>query len=207
LSDDRLSYLRYVIGCMYRSLNKTAPQPIDRFRARVRRSNLGVAIHQDFRGGMSDDDIRQHLDDVISQVAHLKDHLKNWLKDRQRDRQLVERFIGRTHSLQIVVDLANVRKHGLLERYRSKHQPRLGRVSRVLELRTGAVAGSRAGFTVDPRTGWGRVLGTDGGGGQVVFTGEVLDKNGDKVGEIMDILQSAAQAWRRFFSDQGIPTH
>lgn len=202
---ESLRHLQYRMECMHRQLGEAAPISPEHFRARVVRGKKALIVEQDFRGGLSDDHIRQLLNALVFQIAHLKDLLKNWLSQRGRDQGIVEKYIDVNENLAIIIDLANVDKHGYpLRRFRSKHQPRIGEVGRVLRLETGKQPGSSATMTVDPATGETKVFGSGGGGGAVVFTGDVLDKEGSKVGDVVDIATCAVRAWQKLLSQVGV---
>ncbi len=154
---------------------------------------------------MSDTDIRQTLEELIYNIAHVKDPLKKRLREKGRNGRVVEQFIDQSEPLQIVIDLANAAKHGYpLQHPRSKHEPRLGVVGRVLQLSTGPEPRSLAMFTYDPKSGAPTPVTTGSATANVVFTADVLDKTGCRIGELMEFAAQAVRAWERFLSEQGV---
>jgi hypothetical protein len=155
---------------------------------------------------MTDTDIRQTLEELIYNIAHVKDPLKKRLREKGRDETIVEKFISQNEPLQIVIDLANAAKHGYPLRWcRSKHEPRLGEVGRVLQFATGLGGCSSAVFTYDAKSGGPMIVTTGAASANVVLTADVLDKAGRRLGELMEIANQAVQAWERFLADQGVP--
>lgn len=186
---------------MYRSLGASRPVPVEHFRPVVVSDSRGHGLFQDFRGGLFDDQIRQLLNELLYQIAHVKDPLKKRLSRDGRD-NIVDNFINHHENIQIVIDLANLDKHGPpADKYpRSVHGPRLGNVGRVAQL-SASGANATAVLSADPRTGRPRASTSGAATVGVVFQGDVLDKHGKRIGDVLEFARGAIRDWGKLFSD------
>jgi len=204
-----LEHLAYRLDRLYKSLGEVGQAPVEQFAPVVCRSEKFIALHQDFRGGLSEADVRELLGKLLFHDAHVKDLLKKVLREQKRDANVVEQAINASRELGICIDLANWDKHGYPpdRPTRSGLAPRLGDVGRVLRLETGGEPGSLTALTIDRMTGKPVVIQRGGGRAAVVFCGDVLDKNDRKVADIIDIASKAVAAWETLFATLGFSTH
>src|SRR5262245_23571316 len=110
--ESAIMHLRYRLKNVYKSLGRTLPQRAEQFPPFFAKNERGMFFHQDFRGGLSDDDILKVFEDVYYEVAHVVDPLKKVIGDRGENRHRVDEWIERNRDLALCVDLANWFKHG-----------------------------------------------------------------------------------------------
>ncbi len=204
ITDDPLGHLRYRLDCLYRKLHQARPTHVERFRPIVVRTPRLLAVAGDFRGGLSENQIREIIMGIVFDIALVKDPLKNWMRSRARDTANVERFIDYNTSLQIMIDLANADKHGRLDRWRCSAHPSLGEVGRSLQLRPAGCPGSSVCATLDPASAQYRVSSSAGGTANVIFWGDVVASDGRKLGDVMEYAQDAVATWEKLFGNLGV---
>lgn len=201
--------LRYRLSQMQRALGDTAPRDPQSVPPRVLQSEDAIAIHQDFTGGQSPEDIRGDIEQLIYQIAHLRDLLVNCAADHGHSNVDVDGFVRESRELSICMDLANLFKHGQYDKRRrwSGTERYLGDVDKALRITTGPRPQSIAGFTVrNDEQGCPRHVPLGDGSGEVVYTGDVFDSSGQKIGEVMEIATKAIQAWEALMQSWGITT-
>ena len=164
-------------------------------------SSKGFAIFQDFRGGLSDADLANIVHSMIQNIAGLKDHVKEWLEKKGIDPQKMFDHIYKSDGLMICLDLWNREKHPNLKRSYSKKFPKLENVNRVLLLTTKAEKGSAVVMQLTPK-GLEQTAGS--GSSEVVVTGDVVDNQGNKLGDIQRFASEAVQAWEDFLRSHGV---
>ena len=73
----------------------------------------------------NDIDTLNQIQNVISNLANLKDILKDCMEEQGKDKQIIENEIDKSIALQLILDLSNQEKHGYpLEKIRrSKKDP------------------------------------------------------------------------------------
>lgn len=202
-----MELLAHRIERLWAGLKRTGPVAVDAIPPEVWRTDKLLCLWHDFSGGESNAEIRELLTQIVYKVAHIKDPLKKLLKERGRDPNTVERFIDNSHALKIIIDGANIEKHGRPRDRpsRSGLDPYLDEVSRPLILQTGSEKGSSVIYTMNPSTGQSKITTTGGGSGFVKYRGEVRDKDSKLIGDILEFAVDATADWVRLFSDLGIP--
>lgn len=175
-------------------------------------SNLGASIvqnervkgvFQDFRGGLSDGEISNYAHMTIHNVANLQDNLKRWAANNGRDKTKVDKAVNDSLDLQIVKDLSNNDKHGYPPRDRghSGKSPRLVDINRVMVLKTKAKKGSTIVMTLDTQ-GIPKTAGD--GTAKAIITGDVVDSDGNRIGDLHKIIGRAIEAWENLLNDLGL---
>lgn len=117
--------------------------------------------------------------------------MKAWARSHGISEGDVHRFFLNSHNFCTVVDLWNHDKHGEYPQRKngwSRLAPHLSNVRSVCELRTRPEKGSWIGMQTD-LTGMPSVNGD--GAAEVVLTADVLDKNGNGIGQAHEILRRA----------------
>lgn len=147
-------------------------------------NTLGV----DFRGGLSDQQLSNLAYSAIHNVAHLEGHLIRWARSRGVTSDLVPSGIAKVKALQVVIDLSNNDKHGYPPRDggRSGLAPQLGEVERFMQMSVGSSVGVRFGPAGTARFE---------GSGLVVISGKVVDRAGNVIGELHELLHEAVRTW------------
>lgn len=160
------------------------------------------AVMQDFRGGMSDEQISNAAHMLIYNIANLRDHLKRWAERHGKDAGKVDAAFAGSLELRILKDLSNNDRHGPPDRPgNSKLWPWLQEINRVMRLSTQPVKGSAVAMTIGPG---GRPLVLGDGSASVVITGQVVDKDGKVLGDLFEMERKAVQVWEMRLAEYGI---
>jgi len=177
----------------------------EKYRATVIQNEKFVAISQDFRGGLSEDEIANQAHSVIDNIAKLRDHLRRWAVNNSQDKTKVDRAIESCFELKVIQDLSNNDKHGYPPRdggY-SNRSPQLTEIDRVMRLQTQARKGSSIAM----------FLGADSvprffgdGTAKAIVTGNVVDNSNNPIGDLHEIANRAIEAWERLLVDFGFTT-
>jgi hypothetical protein len=161
------------------------------------------AVVQDFRGGLSDEELSNLAHTVIHNIANLADHLRKWAKKNGKDQGKVGQTLDQCLDLRIIIDLSNNDRHGYPPRDggRSGKLPQLVLINRVMRLTTQAQKGSRIAMTLGP----GGVPRFSGNGtAKAVVTGDVVDGKGNPIGDLYDISTTALKAWEDLLAEFGL---
>jgi hypothetical protein len=159
-------------------------------------------VMQDFRGGLSDEQIANSAYTLIHNIANLRDHLRRWAARNGKDKAKVDSTFAGSLELRILQDLSNSDKHGPpRDDGNSGLAPKLQDVNRVLRLATRPMEGSQVVFVLGP--GGKPSMGGDGSA-SVVITGQVVDKDGNFLGQLFEIELKALQAWETLIDAYGI---
>lgn len=184
------------IARIHAALGRTKVSNLARFPARVTNTPSGHGFIQEFRRGASPEELMNDAFILINNVACLRDHLKKWARENRRDPKKVDETIRSSRDLCIIMDLWNSEKHGGSSHDRgwSKVSPRLDGVDRALTLRT--LARKNSSVTVQMgRDGRLRVGGD--GTATVETSGAVRDGTGNRLGDLLEIVMRAIEAWER----------
>jgi len=119
---------------------------------------------------------------------NLKDHLKERSVTLGKDPQEVELYVSGDNSLSLCADVANLAKHGKLNRSRSGHWPRLGKLHYSVPQEAMQRLTFRA-FEVE----------TDVARPELVeLRLPILDSGGLEISEALLLLSRALNSWERF---------
>jgi hypothetical protein len=175
----------------------------DELRADVYQSERGVFVHHDFRGGQSDAELLNQASILIYNIANLDAHLRQWARENGVDKSEVEKVFDSSRELKIIKDLSNNDRHPYPPRNggRSKQSPKLVDINRVLRMQTLPKAGSWVSMQMgaDGRP----VFGGDGTH-KAVVTGDVVDANNKRIGDLYEIATTAVIAWEQFAVAHGL---
>ena len=203
--DSAIEHLRYRLRSIYKALGQTASVPAERFAPTFVRTPRMSFLEQNFRGGMTDEDIHKVFEDLLYNIAHVADPMRRVLRERGKPTGSVMEAIHKSRDLGLCVDLANWYKHGRDHhgRTESGHHPTIKNVDRVCRIQAEAKAGAVAGITYGWEGGRPR-LRSLGGTNEVVFEGDVVEHDGTKLGDVMDIASKAVVAWERLLRELSI---
>jgi hypothetical protein len=187
---------------IYAALGETIEEDLAKFTPTVIENEHGRVIIQDFRGGLSPEQISNIAHSSIHNLASLADHLRGWARRNSKDVKLVDAAIDSSFELQVIIDLWNVEKHGPpRDGGRSGRSPKLAEVNRVMRLTAGPAPQSAARVTFNP----GPTLHVVGAGrGDVVVTGTIVDGAGAVVGDLHGFMEAALAAWIAVLRNFGI---
>lgn len=191
------------ISRIYAAIGDTEEDDPNKLRATVFQTDKIKAIFQDFHGDLSDDDLSNYAHMLIYNIAHLQYHLRRWAANNGHDETKVDQTVGNSFDLQIIKDLSNNDKHGYPPRKRSHSgkYPQLMNINRVMQLQTQAKKGSTSGMTL----GAGGVPKFFGDGtAKAIITGDVVDKDNNRIGDLHKIATKAVEAWEQLLADFGL---
>lgn len=199
-ADDLVFRLRRI----YAALGEGVESDLSEFPAKVVQTPKMNFMFQDFRGGLTPEQLVNLAYSLIHQVFNLRDNLKKWAEANGRDAARVKDSFGTSESLKIMADLSNAEKHGLP--FPPNHPPwsgrelRLGEVNRVMRIAAKPGTGW-TGFTVDPN---GQSQSFGRGNQEVVLTADVLDPDGSRIGDVFEIAEQAISDWEKLLLEFGI---
>ena len=191
------------INRIYAAIGEIEEDDPQKLKATVIQTDKIQAIFQDFRAGLGDDDLLNQAYSVIHNIANLRDHLRRWASRHGQDKKKVDEAVDGCPELQIIKDLSNNDKHGYPPRDggNSGRSPQLVEINRVMRLQTQARKGSSVVMTI----GAGGVPKFIGDGtGKAVVTGDVVDNNNEKIGDLYDIVSKAVEAWEVLLAEFGL---
>jgi hypothetical protein len=159
-------------------------------------------VRFDFRGGATDADLSNWLNQAIAMVASLKDHLKKWAKKNGKDSKTVEQFFTGSKSLCILMDLWNTDKHTSGRDSWSGHYPELRNFRRSLKMRMDPGDQPRQSIKVD--VSGGELRFPPGSRHSVDTSADVCDRNGATIGDAREILEEAIKEIEGFLRTLGL---
>jgi hypothetical protein len=192
------------LGRIYAAVKASTEFDMTKLPAKILPGGGTVGFWQDFTGNRSEHDIENAAQDVIHNIASLKGHLKRWAVANKKDKTRVDAAFNKSAELQIIEDLWNNDKHGYPPRNEgcSRKAPKLRNIRSLMKLTTQAKIGSFVTLTLGP----GGVPNIKGdGSAYAVITGDVVDKDGNMLGDLFNIEKGAVEAWESLLTDYGIP--
>jgi hypothetical protein len=198
-SDDLMGRLKRI----YASLGSAEETDMSKLKAKTMSDGKCIGLHQDFTGGLSDEELENLAHSLIYNIANLHNHLERWAKKNGKDKSRVDEVLNGSLALRIVQDLSNNDKHGYPPRDggESGKLPRIGKITRALQLTTSPQQGSFVAMTLGPG-GIPRISGS--GKARVVISAEVLDKDGSVIGDFRQTALEAIDAWECLLTEFGI---
>lgn len=191
------------ISRIYAAIDVIEEDDPRKLKGNVFQTDKVKVVFQDFRDGLSDDDLSNQAHIVIYNVANMSDHLRRWAAHNGHDKTKVDQAFNGSLELQIVKDLSNNDRHPYPPRDggHSKRSPKLVEINRVMQLQTQAKKGSMIAMTI----GAGGVPKFIGDGtAKAVVTGNVVDKDGNRIGDLYEIVNKAVKAWEALLVDFGL---
>ncbi len=194
--------IRRRIQRLLAAIGETVEEEFSKFPPTKTVTDSWVFVRQDFTGGLNDAQIANIAFTAIHAVAHLPDHLRSWAKRNARPMTDVDDVISGSSAIQVIIDLSNRDKHGASrDAGCSGRAPRVENLKRTLRLSGGPQPGS--GVTVQFIPGGAKVHGP--GSAAVVVTGDVLAKDGARIGDLSSLLEAALDAWEKVLARWGLP--
>ena len=183
---DRIRRLHVAIG-------RATEGDLSKFPAKIFSNDRTHVVVQDFSGGMSEAAVSETLHALIHNIASFHDHLQKWGERHSIGRESIHNFLKNSFDFCIVRDLWNNDKHGYPPDRNdgwSRKAPRLASAYTICQLSTGSGKNSSAVMTIgkggEPAA---RTKGT--GSVAVVLTGDVVDKNGNGLGDAHQFIEGA----------------
>ena len=193
------------IDRIYASVDATQEFDMTKLPGIVWQQQGRVGFYQDFRSGLSQAEIENIAHSLISNIANLKDHLRRWARHNGTDPAKIDQAVKASYALNIIIDLDNNEKHGYPPWHggHSGVAPQVPDIRRVMRLSTGGEAGSGVGMTFNS-DGTPRIMSRGSGSAKAVITGDVIDKDGNKLGDLHEFEQDAVEALEKLLADLGI---
>ena len=188
---------------IYKAVDAVIETDMGKLKPKVINNGKRIAVCQDFSGGRSSAEIENIASILIYNVANLKDHLRNWADNNGKDRAKVNAAFRGSHALKIVKDLSNNDRHGYDPAHKGNSgiSPRIDNINTVMKMTTKPVKGSFVGLTFN-RQGAPKVVGD--GNTQVIITGDILDRDGNKIGDLHETLLKAIKNWENVLIEFGV---
>ena len=188
---------------IYASLEMAEETDMAKLKAEIFHDGKRVALHQDFTGGLSNEELENHAHSLIHNIANLRDHLKCWAKKNGKDKSEVDAVFNGSIALQIIQDLSDNDKHGYPPRDggRSGKSPKIGKITRSLQLSTKPQEGSFVSMTLGPG-GIPRISGS--GEARAVISAEIRDRDGNVIGDFRLTALEALGVWERLLAEFGV---
>jgi hypothetical protein len=199
-----LDKLDLKIKQMHKALGGLKQSDLSTVKPEVISSEQVLYVSVDFKQGHTEEGLANIASLLIANIASIKDHLKVWC-DKNNVSFKGENLINRDRNVAHVHDLWNIDKHATLNRKpRSGHLPHIQGLNQMLSVSTGAAAGSSSLFTMD-MNGKMKAQTTGSGSVNLAITGQVVNANGDLLGDFGDICEKATTAWEQELKQAGVP--
>ena len=193
------------ISRIYSSIGAVEETDPNKLKATVIAMDGITAVFQDFRGGLANAELSNIAYMLIHNIANLHDHLKKWAANNGKDKRKVDKAFAQSPDLKIVKDLSKNDKHGYPPRNvgYSKKYPQLVNINRVMQLKTQAKKGSTIGMTLGAG-GAPKFFGD--GTAKAIITGDVVDNDNNRIGDLHEITSRAVEAWEQLWAEFGLIT-
>ena len=185
---------------LHAAIGATEETDITRFMPTVTSDGKRVCFYQDWRGGRSDAELANTIHISIYNIANLKDLLRKWAVQNGRAATKVDDAFKNSLALRIIKDLSNNDRHGYDPRKpgNSARSPRVDNITTVMQMTTTPEKGSFVSLTLN-RHGVPRMAGS--GTAKVIITGDILDRDGNKIGDLHKTALEAIEAWESVLDD------
>jgi len=199
-SDDDL---RFRIKRIFAAVDSVIETDISKCMPKVIKDGRRIGIYQDWSHGLSNAEISNIAHMLIYNVANLKDHLKKWAERNGKEKNKVYAAFKSSEVLKIVKDLSNNDRHGYdpKKRGNSGKSPRVDKINTVMQMTTMPKKGSFVSLTLN-RQGVPKIAGS--GTAKVIITGDIIDKDGNRIGDLYKTLLEACQVWEKVLGDFGV---
>ncbi len=132
--------------------------------------------------------ILNQINNVISNLANLKDCLKKKIEESGNDSRVIEDEIDNSQHLQIILDLSNQEKHGypLTKTRRSGKDPLITNIGRALS------PSNKPDNIRHERSDGSSMMNI-----MVKITADITDSQGDILYRLDDLVENALRAWEQ----------
>ena len=188
---------------LYAAIKAIEEIDISKFLPKVINDGHRKGFSQDWSGGLSEAEITNIAHSLISNIAHFDTHLKKWADQNSQDKKKVDDEFNSSLALRIIKDLSNYEKHAYPPRGggHSGKSPQVNEFRRIMQMTTKPEKGSFVALTFTPQ-GLPKVLGD--GTAKVIVSGDILDKDGNNIGDLHKTALEAIEAWESVLSDYGV---
>lgn len=188
---------------IYKAVDVVVETDISKFIPKVIKDGNRIGFYQDWSGGPSSVEIENIAYILIYNVANLKEHLRGWAESNGKDKTKVNVAFKGSQELKIIKDLSNNDRHGYDPKRRgnSGKSPRIDNINTIMRMTTKPEKGSFIGLTLN-RQGVPQIIGD--GNAKVIITGDILDRDGNKIGDLYETLLKAINDWEKVLSEFGM---
>ncbi len=185
------------------AIKESEETEISKFLPTIINDGRRKGFSQDWSGGLTEAELTNIAQLLIYSIAHFDAPLKKWADQNSKDKAKIDHMFNSSLALRIIKDLSNYDKHAYPPRDggHSGKSPRIDKFRRVMQMTTKPVKNSFVVLTFTPQ-GVPKVLGD--GTAKVVVSGDILDKDGNNIGELHEIALEAIEAWESVLSDYGV---
>ena len=190
IDDDLISRVQR----LHAAIGATEETDVSKFMPTVISDGKRVGFYQDWSGGRSNAELTNAMHILIYNIANLKDLLKKWVVHNGKAKTKVDDAFKRSSALKIIKDLSNNDRHGYdpKKRGNSGKSPRVDNINTVMQMTPKPEKGSSMSLTFNHQ-GIPRTAGS--GTAKVIITGDILDRDGNKIGDLHKTVLEAIKAW------------
>jgi len=188
---------------LYAAIEASEETEISKFLPKMINDVHSKGFSQDWSGGLTEAEITNIAQSLIYSIAHFDAALKKWAEQNSQDKAQIDNVFNHSLALRIIKDLSNYDKHAYPLRnggYSGK-SPRVDEFRRIMQMTTKPEKGSFVALTFTPQ-GTPKVSGD--GTTKVVVSGDILDKDGNNIGDFHSTALEAVEAWESVLSDFGV---
>ena len=190
---------------MHAALDAIATKDVSGIKPQMESTATYVSMQVDFNANSDPIKLANASTLLIANIASLKDHLKAWCKLKGCLFN-GDALINSNNAVALIHDLWNVDKHAeLTSKPRSGYVPELRDIRQALVVSAGAEANSGAFYSMDPRTGQVTSGASGSGSIKISLTAQVVDNEGNVLGELSSLCIEAIAAWEKEFVAVGVP--
>jgi len=177
---------------IYAAIGELKEDDITKFQPTVILGEHQIGFIQDWAGEITDEQRSNYVHSLIEVIASFQYYLNQWADQHGKDKTEVKTTFDSSQALKVIHDLWNVEKHTgkRLGRNHSGLSPKLGEIIPVGRLTL--EPGKGMTFTFD-KQGKPKVVGK--GKSAVIVTADILDKDGNNIGNFYDVASEALSAW------------
>ena len=188
---------------LYTAIEATQETDIGKFMPIVTSDGKRVCFYHDWRGGRSDAELDNAIHILIYNIANLRYLLKKWAAQNTKVTAKVDEAFENSLALRIMQDLSDNHRHGYNPQRNNKSgkSPRVDNLDTVMQMTTEPKKGSTVRLTVDHQ---GRPLPAGSGTAKVITTGDILDKDNNKVGDLRKTMLEAVEVWENVLDGLGV---
>jgi len=188
---------------IYEAVDAIVETDISKFIPKMIEDGNRIGFYQDWTGGRNDAELENIAHMLIYNIANLKDHLKKWAVCKGKDKTKVDVAFKSSQELKIIKDLSNNDRHGYdpKKRGNSGKSPRVDKINTIMQMTTKPEKGSFVSLTLN-RQGIPQIAGS--GIAKVIITGDILDKDGNKIGDLHKTALEAVKVWESVLDSFGV---
>jgi len=188
---------------LYAAIGGTEETDISKFMPKVINDGNRVGFYQDWSGGRSDAELANTAHMLIYNIANLKDLFSKWAVRNGKDKTKVDYAFKSSQALRIMKDLSNNDRHGYdpKKRGNSGKSPRVDKITSVMQMTTKPEKGSFVSVMLN-RQGVPHIAGS--GTAKVIITGDILDRDGNKISDLHKTALEAVKVWESILDDFGV---